>query len=58
MEPEGVSRTSVNNQQQTQRHIPEDAKLKYKMFTRKYDSIHSNYYDVLSVTGVSYLCLK
>ena len=42
MEPAGSSGLLVNNQQQTEPHIPEDAKLKYKMFTRKYNIIHSN----------------
>ena len=60
MEPAGSSGTLVNNQQQTQHHMPEDAKLKYKIFTRKYNNIHFNYYDVLSVTGILNIlaCLK
>jgi len=52
MEPASSSGKLVNNQQHTRRHITEDAKLKYKMFTRKYNSIHSNYYDLLNVTDV------
>jgi hypothetical protein len=53
METAGFSGTLVNYQQQAQRHMLEDAKLKYKIFARKYNNIHSNYYDVLSVTGMS-----
>ena len=52
IEPASSSGKLVNNQQHTRRHITEDAKLKYKMFTRKYNSIHSNYYDLLNVTDV------